>query len=51
MKKDKLVDAIELSKEIISKLDESQLREIEGGEVVSFSCYFFSCSGAVESED
>ncbi|MEH3113736.1 class I lanthipeptide [Pedobacter terrae] len=43
MKKVNLSEKVQLDKEIISKLSEDQLKEIEGGNAAELSCWSDSC--------
>ncbi|WP_158797085.1 class I lanthipeptide [Pedobacter sp. L105] len=43
MKKVNLSEKVQLDKEIISKLTEEQLKQIEGGNAAELSCWSDSC--------
>tara|TARA_R110000751_G_scaffold179498_1_gene285885 strand:- start:337 stop:498 length:162 start_codon:yes stop_codon:yes gene_type:complete len=44
MKKIKLNEALELNKEVVGKLQESQLQNTKGGLAQGISCLFASCN-------
>ena len=50
MKKVKLSNKAQLEKEIISELSEDQLKEVEGGNAIEFSCWADSCKGPIKGE-
>ncbi|MBO9673522.1 MAG: class I lanthipeptide [Sphingobacteriaceae bacterium] len=50
MKKVKLSNKAQLEKEIIAELSEDQLKEIQGGNAIEFSCWADSCKGPSKEE-
>ncbi|MBE5317700.1 class I lanthipeptide [Pedobacter sp. MR2016-19] len=50
MKKVKLLNKAQLEKEIISELSEDQLKEVQGGNAIEFSCWADSCKGPVKED-
>jgi bacteriocin-like protein len=50
MKKVKLSNKAQLEKEIISELNEDQLKEVQGGNAIEFSCWADSCKRPLKED-